>query len=210
MAKGDHCADFTASFIGTTDVASPDPGATYFNTSTLALRVYDGSAWNSVSGDGATWYTAAGDPSTTHNDGDFYLDSATGEVWKQVSGSWVDQSFTLKGDAGAVGSGAAADGWVDASETWTYSSADGPTGVFTVAADVTGKYSPGMRVKLTQTTVKYFIITAVSTFTGGNTTITVYGGTDYTLANAAISANYYSTARRRSITRWRLDHQLSR
>jgi len=64
--------------------------------------------------------------------------------------------------------------------------------VFTVAADVTTKYSPGMRVRYTQTTVKYGIITAVSTFSGGNTTITIYGGTDYTTANAAISANSYS------------------
>lgn len=85
------------------------------------------------------------------------------------------------------------DGWIsEGGEVWTYASADAPTFTFTVAADVTLKYSPGMRVKLTQTTVKYFIITAVSTFSGGNTTITVYGGTDYTLANAAISANYHS------------------
>jgi hypothetical protein len=52
-----------------------------------------------------------------------------------------------------------------------------------------------MRVKLTQTTTKYFIITAVSAFSGGNTTITVYGGTDYTLANAAISGPYYSVVK---------------
>jgi hypothetical protein len=64
-----------------------------------------------------------------------------------------------------------------------------------VAADVTAKYSPGMRVRLVQTTTKYFIITAVSSFSGGNTTITVYGGTNYTLANAAISSPYYSTAK---------------
>lgn len=83
-------------------------------------------------------------------------------------------------------------GWVSAGETWTYASADAPTFTFTVAADVTTKYSAGMRIKLTQTTVKYFIITAVSAYSGGNTTITVYGGTDYTLANTAISANYYS------------------
>lgn len=83
-------------------------------------------------------------------------------------------------------------GWVEADETWTYASADDPTYTFTVAADVTGKYSVGMKIKLTQTTVKYFIITAVSAYSGGNTTITVYGGTDYDLADAAISANYYS------------------
>jgi hypothetical protein len=52
-----------------------------------------------------------------------------------------------------------------------------------------------MRLRLTQTTIKYFIITAVSSFSGGNTTITMYGGTVYTLANAAISLNSYSGAK---------------
>ena len=84
------------------------------------------------------------------------------------------------------------DGWISAGETWTYASADDPTFTFTVAADVTTKYSAGMKIKLTQGTVKYFIITAVSAFSGGNTTITVYGGTDYDLANAAITSPYYS------------------
>ena len=84
------------------------------------------------------------------------------------------------------------DGWISAGETWTYASADDPTYTFTVAADVTTKYSVGMKIKLTQGTVKYFIITAVSTYSGGNTTITVYGGTDYDLASSAISANAYS------------------
>lgn len=85
------------------------------------------------------------------------------------------------------------DGWISAGETWTYASADDPTFTFTVGADVTTKYSVGMKIKLTQGTVKYFIITAVSTYSGGKTTITVYGGTDYDLASSAISANYYST-----------------
>jgi hypothetical protein len=83
-------------------------------------------------------------------------------------------------------------GWIPANETWTYASADSPTFTFTVAGDKTSKYSAGMRIKLTQSgTVKYFIITAVS-YSAPNTTITVYGGTDYTLANATISDNYYS------------------
>jgi hypothetical protein len=45
-----------------------------------------------------------------------------------------------------------------------------------------------MRVKLTQTTVKYFIVTAVTA-----TTLTVYGGTDYTLANTAITLPSFSS-----------------
>jgi hypothetical protein len=84
-------------------------------------------------------------------------------------------------------------GWIPANETWTYVSADAPTFTFTVAADVTVKYSAGMRVKYTQTTVKYGIITAVSAYSGGNTTITIYGGTDYTMTSATISNNFYST-----------------
>lgn len=86
----------------------------------------------------------------------------------------------------------APDGWTSSgTETWTYASADSPTFTFTVPGDQTAKYTPGVRLKLTQTTVKYFIVTAVSV-TAGTTTVTVYGGTDYTLANAAISAPFYS------------------
>lgn len=78
-------------------------------------------------------------------------------------------------------------GWNLITGSWTYSSVDGPTGVITVPTDATTAYSVGMRIRLTQTTVKYFIITAVTA-----TTLTVYGGTDYTLANAAISLISFS------------------
>lgn len=42
------------------------------------------------------------------------------------------------------------DGWMDANETWTYASADGPTQTFTVGSDVTAKYSEGMRLRYEQ------------------------------------------------------------
>ncbi len=84
------------------------------------------------------------------------------------------------------------DGWTAAGETWTYTSVDAPTGVFGVNADVTAKYSVGMRVKFTQTTVKYGIITAVGAFSAGSTPITICTGTDYTLANAAITLPFWS------------------
>lgn len=89
-----------------------------------------------------------------------------------------------------------AGGWINANETWTYA-ANPVTHLytFTVAADVTLKYQAGMKLKCTQGgSVKYFIITAVSTFVGGNTTITAYGGTTYTLG-ATITANFFSYAR---------------
>lgn len=85
-------------------------------------------------------------------------------------------------------------GWIEVFETWTYASADAPTFTFTVVGDKSTKYYPGMRIKLTQTTVKYFIITKV-VYSSPNTTVTVYGGTDYTLANAAIIYPYYSSAK---------------
>lgn len=97
-------------------------------------------------------------------------------------------------DGGSPSAGSA-DGWVAASGTWSYSSADSPTFVISVNADVTNELHAGMKVKLTQTTTKYFIITNVGVFGGGVTLVTVYGGTDYTLLNAAISNPYYSPAK---------------
>jgi len=85
-------------------------------------------------------------------------------------------------------------GWEDANETWTYASADSPTFTFTVTGDLTSKYSVGMRIRLTQTTAKYFIITAIS-YSSPDTTVTVYGGTDYTLTSATITNNYYSNVK---------------
>lgn len=83
-------------------------------------------------------------------------------------------------------------GWIPAEETWTYASDDDPTFTFTISGDKTSKYSAGMRIKLTQTTAKYFIITVVA-YSSPNTTVTIYGGTDYNLADAAITLPYYST-----------------
>ena len=93
-----------------------------------------------------------------------------------------------------IGGGSAAsvptDGWTDdSSNTWTYTSAT----TFTVTGDQTAKFSKGTRLKLTNSALKYFVV-AGSSFGAGTTTVTVTGGDDYSLANAAISANYYSYA----------------
>lgn len=77
------------------------------------------------------------------------------------------------------------DGWVDANETLTYASAT----TFTCSAALAAILGAGDRIKLTQTTVKYFYVVSVS-----GTTITVTGGSDYTLANAAITLPFYSHA----------------
>lgn len=93
------------------------------------------------------------------------------------------------------GSVVASDGWVPDSNSYTFAafSAGPPAdGSFTVgASDLTAVYSPGTRIKLTQTTVKYFVVTS-SSFAAGTTTVHISGGTDYTLANAAITSPFYS------------------
>lgn len=97
----------------------------------------------------------------------------------------------LPGPAGPSGAGNE-DGWIAAGETWTFAAADAPTFTFTVPTDLTAKYTAGTRLKLTHAAaVKYFIVTA-SAFAAGDTTVTVYGGTDYTLAAGAITLPFFS------------------
>ena len=79
-----------------------------------------------------------------------------------------------------------ADGWSSPSESWTYASST----TITVPSDATTKYSVGDKLRLKQGGLyKYFYVTAVA-----STTLTVTGGSDYTVANASITDNYYSKA----------------
>lgn len=69
----------------------------------------------------------------------------------------------------------------------------GNTFVISANADMTSLVGVGDRIKLIQSaTQKYFIVTAVGAFSGGATLVTVFGGTDYTLANASITTPFYS------------------
>jgi len=74
------------------------------------------------------------------------------------------------------------DGWISANETWTYASAS----TITVPSGAASKYQIGDKIKLTQTTVKYFYIVGVA-----DTVLTVNGGSTV-VADAAITANCYS------------------
>lgn len=89
-----------------------------------------------------------------------------------------------------------AGGWTPVNETLTYSAADAPSYTVTVPGDLTGTLYAGVKIKLTHAAAtKYFIVTA-SAYSGVvGTTLTLYGGTDYTLADTAITAVYYSTAK---------------
>ena len=80
------------------------------------------------------------------------------------------------------------DGWTSAAETWTYASAS----TFTVPGDVSAKYPVGTKLKFTQTTVKYAVV--ISAVCTSSTLVTIAVNTDYTIASAVISANYFSYA----------------
>lgn len=78
------------------------------------------------------------------------------------------------------------DGWIGANEAWAYASST----TITVPTDATTKYDIGDLIKMTQTTVKYFVVTGVT-----STVLTVAGVAGVSVANATISANYYSKSR---------------
>lgn len=78
-------------------------------------------------------------------------------------------------------------GWITPPDTWTYASAT----TFTIAGvNRTAMFPKGTKIKLTQGTVKYFYVVGSAFST--NTTITVTGGSDYSLADATITSPYYS------------------
>lgn len=95
-------------------------------------------------------------------------------------------------------------GWIPAGETWTYQSVDNPTGVYKVNANVTSKYSEGMKIKMTNggNTING-IITKMGTYGGdevGYTYITFLHEINPTtnqalhlMVSGAITNPYYST-----------------
>ena len=81
-------------------------------------------------------------------------------------------------------------GWIPVSDTWTYVSA---TSFKITGKDVRYKFPKGTKIKLVQSGItKYFYVTATAYST--DTTITITGGSDYSLANATISGQAYSYA----------------
>lgn len=130
--------------------------------------------------------------------GTFTLDTAplTGDIVR------VSYQYALStgGNAAAVNGLAASDygetngqliadyrGWRKFGVTLTYASAT----TFTLPGDYTTLLPQGTRLWLTQTTSKYFYVIKTA-HSAGTTTVTVTGGVDYTLANAAITAPYFS------------------
>ena len=176
----------------TTGTGTITLGAAVTNYQTFAAAgVTDGDIVSYLIEDGSDWeyghgtYTASGTTLARTT----ILGSSNSGSAIDLSGSAVVYCDVLAEDIGAPASG-----WIDAGGTWTYASADDPTYTFTLAAfDATTKYTPGMKIKLTQSTggTKFAFITKV-VFDDPGSTITAYFGTDYNLENEAITAPYYS------------------
>ncbi len=82
-------------------------------------------------------------------------------------------------------------GWLTSPWAWTYVSAS----TFTVAGDRTATFHKGTKLMWTQTSVKYAYVQSSSYSAGtGLTTVTIAAGSDFSIANAAITSPYYSYA----------------
>lgn len=143
--------------------------------------------------DGGEDTTPAGTDAIELDDGTTSRWTLLSNLYKAIGSGTQNATTFLRGD-GTYAAQPAVDGWAAGAGTWSYSSADDPTFIISINADVTALIGVGDRVKLTQSTggTKYFIVTVVGAYGGGVTLVTVYGGTDYNLENEAISSPYYS------------------
>lgn len=91
---------------------------------------------------------------------------------------------------------AASNGWISfpAGTTCTYVGADDPTYTMYVSGEAQTFLSIGMKFECFQSGMKFFFITAIGAYDSGNdrTLVTLYGGTDYDLANAEVGLPAYS------------------
>jgi hypothetical protein len=87
-------------------------------------------------------------------------------------------------------------GWKQLLTIPTRQSSDDPNYVLRFNANMTGFLAPAQRIRFTQHgAVKYFIIQSVGAYSGGNTDVVVYGGTDYDVEDTgtyAITLPYFS------------------
>lgn len=127
---------------------------------------------------------AMGDPSVAHTQINY---AAAGYISSALTpGTGVAQTPNGFTDTGwKVPLKSAADPTI---ETWTFVSA---SSFKIVGFDATLRYKKGTRIKWTQTTVKYGVVTS-SSFAAGDTTINIAVNTNYTIANSAITDNFYS------------------
>jgi len=106
-----------------------------------------------------------------------------------TDGKKLQNSGVIINDNGQL-SGNGLDGWIYDTDTWTYVS----TTSFKVSGkDVRYRFPKGTKIKLVQSGIKkYFYV--VATDYSADTTITITGGSDYSLVSGTISGQAYSYA----------------
>jgi 3D (Asp-Asp-Asp) domain-containing protein len=117
------------------------------------------------------------------------------EDHKQVTDEIVAIENALGANLGNIG----LNGWLPVATIPTLQASDNPVYTLRFGADMTAIIGLGNRIKLTQHgTTKYFIVVKVGAYTGGNTDIDVYGGTDYDMENTGtypVTVPYFSIAK---------------
>jgi hypothetical protein len=149
--------------------------------------------------DGTTWWQASGITGALLQTiidakGDLIVGTAP-DVAARLAAGASDNMILVTDAASTGGLKWIARDWSPVTQAASYNAADAPTYVMNIiGVDLTTHIRPGGRIQILQTTNKFFIVTG-STFTGGNTVVTMYGGTDYSLLNAAITSVWYSNRR---------------
>ena len=106
-----------------------------------------------------------------------------------TDGKKLQNSGVIINDSGQL-SGNGLDGWIYDTDTWTYVNS---TSFKIAGKNVAYRFPKGTKIKLVQSgSTKYFYV--VATAYSSDTTITITGGSDYSLANATISGQAYSYA----------------
>jgi hypothetical protein len=187
-----------APFVGASPPASPEDGDMWWDTDDI------GPPPPFIPPGGYSVVTTVGDPGVDTSiptekavrdalDANLYtLPAATASVLggiKVGSGLAIDGSDVLSVIA-------VTSDWTDGTGTWTFFSADAPTYVIQVDNDQTAVLNPGKRLVLFNGgSWKFFIVTAVGAYSGGVTLITIYGGTNYGLANDTITYQRHSSSK---------------
>jgi len=140
--------------------------------------------------DAANQFQLISDIPLKPGDGIALIYDSTDSRWRQLS-PYKSDAYIVS----LINATVPNNGWIAGTGTYSYTSADSPAFVMSVPDADAASINVGDRIKLTQTTSKYFIVHAKGSPSGGFTPVTIYGGTDYTLANAAIASPRFSHAK---------------
>lgn len=110
-----------------------------------------------------------------------------GSEWELLAAGTAGQLLKTQG-SGADPIWSTPDGWIQSAVTWTRTGDHS----FTVPGDLTAIFSPGTRVKYTDTGGTDYGVVASSSHAGGTTTVNLAPNTDYAMASGAISGTFYS------------------